>query len=347
MTLSERIESFSELGLLLRDSLGGKPTNYTSGLERIINNQQLFNPWFTPGNVRLALEAIAGELRFENLIKWTDKYPSLSIRRDPVNVGVVMAGNIPLAGFHDFLTVLMTGNNIISKTSSKDRELPVFIAEMLRGINRGFAEKIRFTDDFLNRFDVVIATGGDNSSRYFEYYFRDYPHIIRKNRNSAAIIEGVESDTEMEALGTDIFSYFGLGCRSVSKIYLPAGYDLKKLASYWPRYSSVINHSKYANNYDYNKAIFMVNRDNFLDTGFVLMKENKSLASPVAVLYYEYYEKIALVTKMLQNLKEKIQCIAGRNHMPFGKAQYPRLWDYADGTDTMEFLLKKNIPGIL
>lgn len=347
MSLKERIESFSELGRLLRESLAGIETGYTNELEKLINGQQLKNPWFTPENVKMAIQAIANELTYENLVNWTDQYPHLKTQYNSVTVGVVMAGNIPLAGFHDFLSVLITGNNIISKTSSKDSELIVFIGKMLRDINKHLDEKINFPEEILKGFDMVIATGGNNSSRYFEYYFGKYPNIIRKNRNSIAILTGNETREEITGLGIDIFSYFGLGCRNVSKIYIPVGYDLNRLASVWAGWLPIANHNKYANNYDYNKAIFMVNRENFIDTGFVLLKENEGLSSPVAVLYYEFYNSLDDCLEKTGSVKERIQCIISRNHVPFGQSQYPRLWDYADGTDTIEFLLKKNDSGIL
>jgi len=347
MTLKERVGSFAELGEILRNSLSGSMTRFTSQLENLIDNQQFKNPWFTPENVRLAIKSIADELTYENLNKWTARYPALTSAKGIFNVGVVMAGNIPLVGFHDFLSVLITGNKIISKTSSKDSELIVFISDMLCEINSGFREKIIFTDDFLTGFDIVIATGGDNSSRYFEYYFGKYPHIIRKNRNSVAVITGDENDGELKDLGIDVFSYFGLGCRNVSKIYIPEGYDLEKLFRHWTAYSFLVSNNKYANNYDFNKAVFMVNREKFTDTGYLLLRENQGISSPVAVLYYEYFNSLDYMIQKNEMSKDRIQCITGRNHVPFGHTQMPHLWDYADGIDTIEFLLKKNMPGIM
>jgi hypothetical protein len=347
MTLKERVGSFAELGEILRNSLSGSMTRFTSQLENLIDNQQFKNPWFTPENVRLAIKSIADELTYENLNKWTARYPALTSAKGIFNVGVVMAGNIPLVGFHDFLSVLITGNKIISKTSSKDSELIVFISDMLCEINSGFREKIIFTDDFLTGFDIVIATGGDNSSRYFEYYFGKYPHIIRKNRNSVAVITGDENDGELKDLGIDVFSYFGLGCRNVSKIYIPEGYDLEKLFRHWTAYSFLVSNNKYANNYDFNKAVFMVNREKFTDTGYLLLRENQGISSPVAVLYYEYFNSLDYMVQKNEMSKDRIQCITGRNHVPFGHTQMPHLWDYADGIDTIEFLLKKNMPGIM
>ncbi len=347
MNLEERIDSFSDLGRILRDSIEGKSNFYSDQLNKLIDSQEKHNQFFTPENVRMAIKAIADELTFENLLKWTENYPELKIKHNPLRVGVVMAGNIPLAGFHDLLTVLISGNNIIAKTSSKDSELIMQISEILCSVCPYFSTKIVFTDGLLKNFDAVIATGSDNSSRYFEYYFGKYPHVIRKNRNSIAIIDGYETDQELENLGIDIFSYFGLGCRNVSKIYLPGGYDLHNAIKTWSRFSYVRNHNKYANNYDYNMAIYLVSKEKFLDTGFLLLKENKNLSSPVAVLYYEYYSSLEKLSAGIDNIRQKIQCIAGKKNIPFGKTQFPKLWDYADNFDTLDFLLKKNMPGIL
>lgn len=341
MTLKERIESFSELGQVLRDSLEGKNSRYSSYLENLIDNQHFRNGWFTPENVRMAIKANADELTYENLANWTSRYPAIDSSESSRNIGVVMAGNIPLAGFHDFLSVLITGNSITAKTSSKDPELIVFISNILCEINPEFRKRISFTDGLLSGFDAVIATGSDNSSRYFEYYFGRYPHIIRKNRNSIAILDGWETSEEISALGSDVFSYFGLGCRSVSKVFLPEGFDAEKLKRSWAEYDRIINHNKYANNYDYNKAIFIVNRNEFTDFGFLLLTKNPGIASPVAVLHFEYYNTINNVYLEIEKTRDKIQCVVSRNDIPYGRAQWPHLWDYADGTDTLGFLLKK------
>jgi hypothetical protein len=347
MNLKERIESFSELGKTLRDSLEGKGNTKTSQLNELINNQHLKNEWFTPEYVRMALNAIAYELTFENLTQWCSAYPQLEETAKPVNVGVVMAGNIPLVGFHDFLSVLISGNNLIAKTSSKDSDLINHIADLLTQINPEVKKHLIITDKTLTAFDAVIATGSDNSSRYFEYYFGKYPNIIRKNRSSIALLDGSETDNDLQNLGTDIFSYFGLGCRNVSKVYIPAGYDLAEMTGNWDDYRRHTYHNKYANNYDFNKAVYLVNKENFHDLGHLLLKEERGLSSPVSVLYYEFYDSQSAVKQQTEQLKEKIQCIVGKHNIPFGKAQSPHLWDYADGIDTLHFLLKKKLAGIL
>ena len=352
MDLKERIKSFTLLGETLRRSLNDDFATYTenghhNSLHKLIDSQVNHNPWFTSENVRRAISAIASELTEENLTKWTRSYKGINDDENLSRVAVIMAGNIPLAGFHDFLSVLITGNKLVAKTSSKDSELLVFIAEILCKINPSFKDRIEFTNGTLTNFDAVIATGSDNSSRYFEYYFGKYPNIIRKNRNSIAIIAGDETDEEIKELGIDVFSYFGLGCRNVSKIYIPKGYDLGANLKNWDSFSDIINHTKYSNNYDFNKAVYIVNKENFFDTGYLLLKEDNRISSPVSVLYYEYYESQHAVKQVPELLKGRIQCVVAKQHIPFGQAQWPHLWDYADGIDTLEFLLKKKLAGIL
>lgn len=347
MNLEKRIRTFTILGKIIRDSLEGIPGEYTEKFNKLIHIQQYKNPWFTPENVRTALEATGKELTEENLSFWTRNYPVIREVNNPLTTGLIFAGNIPLAGFHDFLTVLISGNRLIAKTSSKDPDLIPFLSNIICIVSPEFSKKIEFATGTLSGFDSVIATGSNNSSRYFEYYFGRYPHVIRKNRNSIAVISGDETGEELKELGKDIFTYFGMGCRNVSKLYVPEGYDINSLPPHWKRYSDCINHSGYANNYDYNKAIYLVNRQKFHDAGFLLMREDPKLASPVSVLHYEYYNSADAVKQQTENMKESIQCIIGTNFIPFGHSQLPHLWDYADGIDTMEFLLKKNLAGIL
>jgi hypothetical protein len=295
----------------------------------------------------MAVRCVAEELTTENLKEWTSRYTIPDHPENVLNAGVIMAGNIPLVGFHDFISVLITGNRIIAKPSTRDEDLISFISKLLIEINPEFNDRIEFRKGYLSDFNLVIATGSNNSSRYFEYYFGKYPHIIRKNRNSVAILEGDETDKELKMLGTDVFSYFGLGCRNISKIFIPSGFDIEKLAAAWSSFSSLPDHTKYANNYDFYKAVFLVNKESFKDLGFLLLKESADLFSPVAVLNYEYYSSIDEVRTGTELERDKIQCIIGRKYLQFGTSQSPKLWDYADGIDTVEFLLKKNGSGIL
>jgi hypothetical protein len=346
MDSAQRITAFSELGHILRKALAGEGTKNGQELNDLIERHQSLNQWFTPENVRMAISAIAEKLTEENLRNWTDRYPDLNEKHIPYTTAVIMAGNIPLVGFHDFLSVLISGNRLVAKTSSKDSELIKYFAEILISINEEFKGLVEFTEGNLSGFDAVIATGSDNSSRYFEYYFGKYPHIIRKNRNSVAVITGDEKDEDFRELGKDVFSYFGLGCRNVSKIYLPKGFRIDKILDNWSEYSAIVNHSKYANNYEYNMAVWLVNREKFLDTGYILLREEKSLTSPIATLFYEYYDSPEKLTHNLNGIKEKLQCIAGKGHNAFGTLQSPELWDYSDNIDTLDFLLKKNMSGI-
>ncbi len=342
ITIERAIEAFAELGFVMREGAAGSATGPAGRFSGLIETVHLTNPWFTPDNVRRALLSTGNTLTREKLKKWLSAYPGLQEEREPVTAGVVMAGNIPMVGFHDMLCVLITGNRIQARLSTRDELLMRAVAGTLSEIEPAFATLISVTTERLEGFDMVIATGSNNTSRYFEYYFRKVPAIIRHNRNSIAILDGTESDEELERLGDDIFSYFGLGCRNVSKLYLPEGYDPASLLPAWRRFANLRSHYKYHVNYDHHRAVMMVNREHFTDGGFVLLRESPSLTPPMAVINYEYYRtgrEPSITTPMKDNL---LQCIAGHGHLPFGTTQQPELWDYADNTDTISFLLKKN-----
>jgi hypothetical protein len=333
MKLEERIETFVKLKSVIENLPADER-------EDIYAHAAQGNPWFTSENVERALTGIAQFLSKESLAKWTESYqlnPASSKK-----VGVAMAGNIPLVGFHDLLCVLVAGHTLIAKLSSQDTVLMNFISTQLKKINPLFNDRLLF-EERLNDVDAVIATGSDNTSRYFEYYFRKIPHIIRKNRSSCSVIMGEEPSDELIKLGSDVFSYFGLGCRNISKIFVPEGYDLNLLLPTWGKYKEVVNHHKYANNYDYQKCILLMNQNLFYDSGYVLLIENQALISPISVIYYEYYKNLEELKNKLQLQKEKIQCIVSAkgwypSSIPFGKAQFPQLGDYADNVDTMQFL---------
>ena len=342
MELKKRIETFAKLGEILKQSTLGIQNTYDEELIGLIEQSYLRNSWFTPENVKKSISSIAETLTIENLNKWILAYNGIDITRPVKNIGVIMAGNIPLVGFHDFLSVLITGNRISAKRSTKDLDMIKAVANILIAIEPEFNNYIEFVDGKLKGFDAIIATGSDNSSRYFEYYFGKYRNIIRKNRNSVAILEGNEDKSELKLLGDDIFSYFGLGCRSISKIFVPKGYDIMIAAKEWNDFSKIIYHSKYANNYDYNKAIYIINKDEFIDTGYMLIKKDKAIASPVSVLFFEEYDSLHSLRDVISSIHEKLQCVTGHGYLPFGSAQSPDLWDYADGVDTIEFILKIN-----
>jgi hypothetical protein len=333
MDLKERIEGFTQLKSVLENlSLDEHESLYT--------HATLANPWFTRENIDQALNGIIKFLEKEKLIKWAESYhlPQTKSKK----IGVAMAGNIPLVGFHDLLCVLISGHTLIAKLSSQDTVLMKFISEHLKKINPKFAEYL-FFEERLKGIDAVIATGSDNTSRYFEYYFKNIPHIIRKNRTSCAVLMGEEPKEELEKLGMDVFSYFGLGCRNVSKVFIPEGLEVSQLLVAWEKYKEIVNHHKYANNYDYQKCLLLMNQTQFYDGGQVLLVENIALVSPISVIYYEQYKNLEELKDKLQSLEEKIQCIVSAKgwypkSIAFGEAQSPQLGDYADNVDTMKFL---------
>jgi hypothetical protein len=247
-------------------------------------------------------------------------------------------------GFHDFLSVLISGNKVLVKTSSNDQYLIKFLAKYLISANQNLEEYITFTDGKLENFDAVIATGSNNTARYFEYYFKNKPSIIRKNRNSVAVLNGNETHEDLENLGEDIFRYFGLGCRNVSKLFVPKNYDFQAFFKAIFKYKDVIFYEKYSNNYDYNKAVFLMSNFKLLDNEFLTLKEDISYSSPISSVFYEYYDDLELLKQHLKNDSEKIQCIVSNNlienSIAFGETQKPHLWDYADNVDTLQFLMK-------
>jgi len=301
------------------------------------------NGWFTNESVREAIKGIIILLDENNLKAWSNMYPALEHEPDhPLTVGIIMAGNIPMVGFHDFLAVLLSGNRLVAKTSSKDRHLIPLCFEVLSEIEPGFKDRACFTEDKLTAYDAVIATGSNNSSRYFEYYFSTVPNIIRKNRNSIAVLSGEENEDDLLRLGRDIFTFFGLGCRNITKVYIPADFMPEKLMQAFDYFSELATHNKYANNVDYHRSVYLMNRISFLDNGIVLLKEDTAIASPVGVVFYEKYNDIAILSAQLEGLKDEIQCvvsgISDLSGIPPGSTQTPLPWDYADGVDTLRFL---------
>lgn len=344
MNKEKTIEAFVKLGEIMHD-LGNDLSwrGYESGvteqeydqLREVINKEQIYNGWFTAENVRKSLISLAIQLTQEKLVDWTKKYKYTD---QPKKIAVIMAGNIPLVGFHDFLCVLMSGNKILAKLSSDDNRLLTALVGVLIHIQPEFADRIKLTQGKLEDFDAVIATGSNNSFMYFESYFGKHPHLFRKNRTSVAVINGDESAEELELLGSDLFDYFGLGCRNVSHIILPAGFDLDRIFGAIVTYSEVVNNKKYGNNYDYNKAVHLMNKIPLLDNNFVLFRESEELFSPLAMIHYHYYSTKQEVKEYLQSREEEIQAVIGRDYIPFGSAQCPMLDDYADGVDTMKWL---------
>jgi hypothetical protein len=342
--IENRIKAFSELGNTLV-SFDERNRNEGHHLEILIRDGVHYNGWFTEENVRNAIVATGESLKDNKIKKWLEPYMDELLKSNNIlTIGVVMAGNVPAVGFHDFLCVLMSGNRFLGKMSSDDNKLMPAIADILIGIEPDFKEYIEFTEDKLQNFDAIIATGSNNTSRYFDYYFGKYPNIIRKNRNGVAVLTGSETEEELKKLGKDIFQYFGLGCRSVSKLFVPEGYDFKELFEALSGYENITHHHKYSNNYDYNRSIYLLNKTEHFDNGFLMVKEDTAYASPPSVLYFEYYDNISSLSARLEIERENIQCIVGnpdilREAVPFGDAQKPELWEYADGVDTMGFLI--------
>jgi len=351
ISIQNRILAFSKLGHFLSQFK-------TSGFEKkesIVDNILFFegfkhqiklaqekNSWFTKENILFSLESWSEALTENNLQAFVNEVNTNN--ETSKNVAVIMAGNIPLVGFHDFLSVLISGHSVIVKQSSNDKHLLPFLGKFLEYVEPGFKGKITFAEDKLTDFDAVIATGSNNTARYFDYYFKDKPNIIRKSRNSVAVITDKVTDEDFEKLADDVFQYFGLGCRSVSKLYVPKDFDFNPFFNGMFAKQEIINNAKYANNYDYNKAVYLMSEFDLLENGFLMIKEDESYSSPIATIFYEYYDnEIDLKIKLHQD-KDKIQCIVAKdfleNEVAFGQTQQPKLHDYADGVNTLEFLAK-------
>ncbi len=334
-TLSDRISAFVQLGIRLSNISEDEKISLFQQAE----NQ---NPWFTARALEHAVEGIRVLLDAQALEKWLAPY-ALSEPINPKQVGLMLSGNIPAVGFHDILSVLISGHSACIKLSSQDAALPLWLIQELKRIEPRFSDRIQIEEMLKNK-QAYIATGSDNSARYFNFYFGKYPNLIRSNRTSVAILQGDESTADLQALGTDIFDYFGLGCRNVSKIFVKNQGQLTDLLDALESFSWVANHHKYFNNYEYNKSIYLVNRTAHLDNGFLLLRESSDLVSPIGVLFYEIYSDEQALKKKLQELNSKIQCVVGSSLLdfpgiiPFGQTQCPQPWDYADGVDTLQFL---------
>ncbi|CAM4264494.1 acyl-CoA reductase [Zobellia nedashkovskayae] len=336
--------AFVKLGHFLREFVTLETPNdeWSIKLDEAIILSKHKNGWFTRENVTQAIKSWGELLTEEQLSAWLEPY-NLS-QNKPKTVALIMAGNIPLVGFHDLLCVLITGNKVFAKLSSNDNALILFIKDYLSSIEPTFEDTIIIAEGKMEGFDAVIATGSNNTSRYFEHYFSKVPNIIRKNRNSISVLTGNESKEQLNALGEDIFRYYGLGCRSVSKVFVPKSYDFDSLFKAVYSYHPIVDHVKYANNYDYNKAVYLMSEFKILDNGFLILKEDKSYSSPIASLFYERYESLDDLKERLTADANELQCIVGENiiegEIAFGRTQQPSLADYADNVDTVDFLLR-------
>lgn len=333
MNLQYRIELLNNLGeYILSDDDSWQVAKEKAGHE---------NGWFIPEFVDLAIQNIAHSfLQKDKLESWVNSYkiPDTDPGFIPKTTGIIMAGNIPLVGFHDLLCVFISGYKANIKTSSKDKVLLNHLAEKWIETEPELKNYIQFSE-MLKGCDAYIATGSNNSSRYFEYYFKKYPHIIRKNKTSVAVLTGMETKEELENLSDDVYLYFGLGCRNVTKIYVPEGYDFIPLLGAFKKYNYLAEHHKYKNNYDYNLALHILNKKYYMTNDSILLIEDLSVFSPISQLNYEFYtDKEKLKGSLSEN--NDLQCIVGNDFIPFGKSQTPTLNDHADGMDTLQFLCK-------
>ena len=345
MNLNDRIELVSELGQFFKKYLD---TNYDNtnddnliAFEKTIQQGKLNNPWFTDQNMKVNLSYWAEKLNKYDLTQWMNNYDTMNVSSK--NVAIIMAGNIPLVGFHDFLSVFLSGHNSIIKLSSNDKHILPFLTNLMISINNELSKKIIYIEGKLQGYDAVIATGSNNTSRYFEYYFKNKKSIIRKNRNSIAVLDGSENEDDLSLLGVDIFTYFGLGCRSISKLYVPENYCFDLFFNSIFKWNDLINSHKYANNYDYNKAIYLMSEYKFFDNGFFMVKEGSELYSPISTINYEFYNDISTLKQKIKADDKDIQCIVSNteieNKINFGETQKPSLSQYADNIDVVEFLL--------
>jgi hypothetical protein len=337
VSISQRIDFLSLLSERLQDS---------ESLNELIQTNQNSNPWFVPVFCKSAVDALLNKLLLKsNLQQWVTSYNLKDDFFVPKTIAIIMAGNIPLVGFHDFLCAYILGASMKIKLSSKDDVLFKFVFNELCSIDNTLFESVSFIEK-MEGFDAVIATGSDNTNRYFEYYFKKYPHVLRKNRNSIAVLSGDESEEELNLLADDIFMYFGFGCRNVSKLYVPVNYDITRLFPHFKKYAWMHQHSKYMNNYDYNRTLLLLNNTPHFSDDVVMLEEKEAIASPVSEVYFEYYENTIALEEKLLVLSDKIQCVVTNLSMSvsskvgFGKTQQPALWDYADGVDTLKFLIE-------
>lgn len=301
------------------------------------------NPWFTEASIQAAIQAWEHALQPASIEKWLGAYSAVSNQK---RVGLILAGNIPLVGLHDLICVLVSGHKAVVKTASDDSILMRWVVALLQQAHLAWESQIEFTEK-MTGIDAIIATGSNNSSRYFEYYFKDIPHIIRKNRNSVAVLTGTENDETLMELGKDVFDYFGLGCRNVSKVYLPVAADPTRLLQVWEPYrANLLSHNRYFNNFEYHLALLMVNRVKHYTNNALILLESEQIASPVSMLHFEFYSDVAALEQQLAAQRDQIQCVLAMNghfkgSLPFGQSQQPELWDYADGIDSLAFLTQQ------
>ena len=346
MHIQKKIKVLNKLGTVMKSigenlPWGGFDTGITADEYELLNlwvaKAKIYNGWFEEREVRKSFLSWGNALTESNLSAWVQKY-NLEEVNSPKTVAIIMAGNIPMVGLHDLICVYLSGHKSLIKLSSDDDKLIPALLQVWSCFDVDVKTNVKQVVARMEGFDAVIATGSNNSSRYFEEYFGKYPHIIRKNRTSVAVLDGSETEEELKALADDIFTYYGLGCRNVTKLYLPKGYDLNNVFGGLFHYKNVTDNKKYGNNYDYHKAVFLLEQYDVLENGFILVKQDTGLTSPIGTLYFDSYENKDQLYQKLNEIEEQIQCIVAKDKVPFGLSQQPQLWDYADGVDTIEFL---------
>lgn len=306
-----------------------------NAFKKQINQECLHNPWFTPSHVKSAIRGVIHLLEPDSFERFVYTYAYAS---QPKRVAVIMAGNIPLVGFHDFMCVLTTGNKPVCKLSSSDSRLLLTIIQWMIAWEPALSEVITVSLGPIKDYQAVIATGSDNTISQFEKYFTQVPHLFRKNRTSIAVLDGTETDDELKSLAQDCFLYFGMGCRNVSKLFIPADFNLNRIFENFLEVSELIQHHKYGNNYDYNRTVYLMNNIPFLDNNVFMLKEDSGLHAPLSVIYYERYENKASVDQFIEDNEAVLQAVVGHAHIPFGKAQNPDITDFADNIDTCKWL---------
>lgn len=340
MTTQQRIGAFVRLKSFLNRHFSKQylpeEASLHQGLDTLIDTAFTYNGWFSRPFVEEALKNIAWMLNEEDLSRFTQKIPEHTKSK---RVAVICAGNIPLVCFHDVLCVLLSGHSLLIKLSEDDKILLPFFLKLLTHYEPEFESAIRFAEGKLSEFDAVIATGSNNTAKHFEYYFSKYPNIIRKNRTSVALLTGTETASELKDLGKDIFTYYGLGCRNVSKLLVPKGYDFSAFFESLVSFGEVVNNKKYGNNYDYHRSLYLLESLPFLDNNFLILRESAELHSPISVLYFQEYASVQDMEAYLKAHRAELQCVVGKNYIPLGCSQKPVISEFADGVDTLDFLV--------
>ncbi|BEV02924.1 MULTISPECIES: acyl-CoA reductase [Chryseobacterium] len=341
MNTENQVLGLTRLSQYIKDFLNKNQEDYNdndSDFELLLKRSEIENPWFTIENQKFALKQWTDLLTEENIADWLKEY---QISKTTKRVGLILAGNIPLVGFHDVISVVLSNHIPVIKLSSKDKYMIPFLLKKWNEFSEGNVS-FEFVER-LENFDAVIATGSNNTARYLEYYFKNHLNIIRKNRTSIAVLKGDETEEELKLLAEDIFRYFGLGCRNVTRLFIPQDFVIDRLFESFLDFQEIINHNKYANNYDYNRAVYLLNQDKFWDNNFVMLKEDEKLFSPLSVINFSRYSSLDEVKSFISENEENIQCVVAKDELgldsiKLGEAQNPGLNTYADNVDTMKFL---------